>query len=821
MMISRYVRTGMSSRFSFGVLGLHIILSSFASALPVFVPAVAAEGDADQDGVLDEVDNCPNNANPSQEDADSDGVGDICDLTPYGDIPPGDDYFETPAGMTRFSFAETPIPADFFDSGSLPFDGVVPLCGSPANPSDQGSTDTEMRRLDSLNFGGGDSGTIPIEIVQLNLVSCEPITVVIGGEPTQWDVRVNLSDTAPPPGTMTIRKTHPNGGTFDSQFFVQPRFTFTQVGGEGGGEPVIFGPRSVGTIGGPVGAGYPLYNFQQQGAPWVFTNPDGTCPGGGLHDAHSNFCGSADATGRVMTTAQGGGETRHAYQPARPLSRIQVMLDKASRGGGGTFDFDIRPLYLPLYVGAVSQQAATMTTDEGNNFHVDSFFDVFVDLDGYTGLEVRERTLQGWQVNDDGICAFDSIGPNGGPLTCTFLNIKKPRIVVSKQTLGDADDSFHVTGARNPDGEGGDRIDSFFDVFLDTSLAAPETPHFVDSFFDVFFDLSVPGNNVYDIRESLTLEQQTVWHPENDFCRITVDPGGLYMCPLVNTLRPTRAKIIIKKITDPPGDPQGFTFTGDVGGVLHDTESAGVEVDPGTYISTELVPAGWTLGSITCDDGDSTGNLVTKTATFNVSANEVVTCTFRDIKKAKIIVIKEVINDNGGTRRPDQFTLNVTGTNAEPTYFQGSTIGTEVTLDPGDYSVNETPPRGYIPSFSDDCTGTLAPGETKTCVVTNDDRPGRLIVIKHVINNNGGTRSAADFTMNVAGPNASPSSFPGAEAGTDVSINAGAYQVTETGPSGYDAKIPGACKGTIAVGQVKTCKITNNDIKPPKRPQRR
>jgi hypothetical protein len=86
-----------------------------------------------------------------------------------------------------------------------------------------------------------------------------------------------------------------------------------------------------------------------------------------------------------------------------------------------------------------------------------------------------------------------------------------------------------------------------------------------------------------------------------------------------------------------------------------------------------------------------------------------------------LIVKKHVINDAGGTAMASDFTLSVTGGNATPDSFVGDESGTAVTLEAGSYSVSETGgPAGYLAGFSSECSGTIAAGETKTCIVTND-----------------------------------------------------------------------------------------------------
>lgn len=89
-----------------------------------------------------------------------------------------------------------------------------------------------------------------------------------------------------------------------------------------------------------------------------------------------------------------------------------------------------------------------------------------------------------------------------------------------------------------------------------------------------------------------------------------------------------------------------------------------------------------------------------------------------------------------------------------------------------------------------------------------------LKVIKHVVNDNGGTKTAADFTMNVNGTNVSDASFPGEESGKTVTLDPGSFSVTENKLAGYADSYSGDCSGNITLGQDLVCTITNDDIAP-------
>lgn len=104
---------------------------------------------------------------------------------------------------------------------------------------------------------------------------------------------------------------------------------------------------------------------------------------------------------------------------------------------------------------------------------------------------------------------------------------------------------------------------------------------------------------------------------------------------------PGTGTIVIAKETFPAG-ATGFQFTDDITPgtfTLDDGQTRTfTNVTPGTYSVSEddpsETPGGFTLADVSCNDADSSGNDATRTATINVSAGEVVTCTFKNFAAA-------------------------------------------------------------------------------------------------------------------------------------------------------------------------------------------
>ena len=108
--------------------------------------------------------------------------------------------------------------------------------------------------------------------------------------------------------------------------------------------------------------------------------------------------------------------------------------------------------------------------------------------------------------------------------------------------------------------------------------------------------------------------------------------------------------------------------------------------------------------------------------------------------------------------------------------------------------------------------------------IEKQSQPGFLLIATNIINDNGGTKLASDFTINIAGNTSTPSfqALPAPEIKT-VSIEEGKYSlaigdiqqdeysVYVNNIQGYSVSQENQCEDEIKSGEVKTCLITIDD----------
>jgi hypothetical protein len=247
--------------------------------------------------------------------------------------------------------------------------------------------------------------------------------------------------------------------------------------------------------------------------------------------------------------------------------------------------------------------------------------------------------------------------------------------------------------------------------------------------------------------------------------------------------------------------------------------------------------------------------------------------------RPSIIVTKTLINDNGGVKNFGDFVYHFTMGDLSGSFTVPDGAKWLTFPFTGLFSVTEDAVDGYATTYSG-CTGELFINANANCLITNDDinqdtgedKTTWINVIKHVVNDNGGTKTAGDFTLHVnlpedmcnnedgiqsevpqgmvritegemAGgcffpaPNNdsalnvvldffsvktafadiaqlfAPATFSGNEAGTKVYFEeATYYTVTEDVDAGYTTTYGDGCTGHITPGQHLTCIVTNDDI---------
>ena len=448
-----------------------------------------------------------------------------------------------------------------------------------------------------------------------------------------------------------------------------------------------------------------------------------------------------------------------------PQGTIIVQKETLPDGSGQLFDFT------PSW-GAVFQLSDGQSNNSG-----------LLNVGTYS---VSETVPAGWALTsatcDDG-SPINAIDLNSGEtVTCTFTNTQNGQIEIEKQTLPDGSpQSFTFTG---------DVAGSLSDGQVATQAVAPGQYTSTETvpFGWALTDITCSDNN-------------STGNTGTGVATFNVEPGETVRCVFTNT---QLGSISIEKQTLPDGSPEIFGFTGAINTSLIDGASASLGgILPGQYLVTETVPADWALTDITCNDGNSSGDLGTATATFNVEAGESVTCVFTNTEDGRIEIEKQTLPDGA----PDLF--DFTGA-INTTLADGGVVGVGVT--PGQYQVTETVPAGWAltditcndgDSSGDTGTGVatfnVAAGETVRCVFTNTQQ-SRIEIEKQTLPD--GSGQSFTFTGDVGG-----SLTDGGTAGVDVAP--GQYTSTETVPTGW-ALTDITCNDANSSGDIGTGVATFN-----------
>src|SRR5215210_3169145 len=272
----------------------------------------------------------------------------------------------------------------------------------------------------------------------------------------------------------------------------------------------------------------------------------------------------------------------------------------------------------------------------------------FAALTPASGYSLAQTVPGGWDLTsatcDDGSPVTNvSVSPAEN-VTCTFSNRKRGKIIVNKDATPDDPQDFTFAA-------GGGLSPSSFQLDDDANPTLSNTRTFTDVVPASGYSLSetVPGG----------------WDQTGASCddgspvsNIGVSPGETVTCSFANRKRATI--VVVKDAT--PDDPQDFDFTAggglspstfqlddDANATLSNSRTfAGVLPGAGYSIS-ETVPSGWDQTGASCSDGSPVSNV-------SLSAGEVVTCTFVNTKRGRIVAVKDARPDD-----PQDFSFTAGG----------------------------------------------------------------------------------------------------------------------------------------------------------------
>ncbi len=219
---------------------------------------------------------------------------------------------------------------------------------------------------------------------------------------------------------------------------------------------------------------------------------------------------------------------------------------------------------------------------------------------------------------------------------------------------------------------------------------------------------------------------------------ISLALGDNATCTINNDDKPPKLhlrKVVInnngglKTVTDFTLTADGTT-TNDLSGTSPVDSGAGLKAD--TWVLSESVVAGYSASVWTCTGGTQSGSNIT------VGLGGEATCTITNDDIPPVLHLRKVIvNDNGGTATLANFTLTADGAGTND-LTGTSPVDSGTGLQAGSWALSETSLYGYTASAWACVGGTQSAsnisvgiGGEATCTITNNDQPGKIIVIKN------------------------------------------------------------------------------------------
>ena len=429
----------------------------------------------------------------------------------------------------------------------------------------------------------------------------------------------------------------------------------------------------------------------------------------------------------------------------------------------------------------------------------------FADVPPGSGYSLSETVPSGWDQTaatcDDGSPVSNVAVAPGETVTCTFQNNKRGQISITKDAIPDDPQDFAFAA-------GGGLSPASFSLDDDLNPTLSNTQVFEN----------VPAGSGYSVSETVPGgwdQTSAVCDDGSPASNISLSAGEHVSCTFTNA---RRGRIVVVKDAQ-PNDAQDFSFTAggglsptsfslddDSDGTLSNTRTF-VNVIPGSgYSLSETVPSGWDQSSATCDDGSPVSDI-------DVAAGEIVTCTFTNQKRGRIVVVKDATPNDaqnfsftaGGGLSPTSFSLD---DDSDGTL---SNTRTFADLVPGSgYSVSETVPSGWDQTAATCDDGSpvsdidVAVGETVTCTFANRKR-GSLVVVEDAVPND-----AQDFSFTTGG-GLSPAAFDldddsdGTLSNTRTFVDlvpGSGYSVSQATPTGWDLDSATCDDGSPRVGHI-------------------